>query len=242
VFSFEEPEAVYVTKLCEKITGKAFGRRKNPADRMKAQDLHYAMNTIEKHYYFIDVHTGSLSIDSVIEKAKELVERKGVNGLIIDPWNCIEQRFGGEKLETQYILESLNKLISFVETAEMTAFLVAHPTKMKPGVIPTLYDVAGSAHFFNRIQNGFIVHQDKKNGNVDVIVSKVKQSWLGHRGTATFGYDTKTRQYTWDLNKSNEKTSNGTSEMPSDGTWRPVEGLQDLFSGEEEEPEIQNDN
>jgi twinkle protein len=77
---------------------------------------------------------------------------------------------------------------------------MAHPTKLhknKDGVIepPTLYDISGSAHFFNKADFGIVVHRDRPNNTVLVSVEKVKFRHLGECGTATFKYNINNGRY-----------------------------------------------
>ena len=58
-----------------------------------------------------------------------------------------------------------------------------------------MYDISGSAHFFNKTHNGISVYRDFETNIVDVYVQKVKFSWLGQIGWCSFRFDTLTRQY-----------------------------------------------
>ena len=60
---------------------------------------------------------------------------------------------------------------------------MAHPAKLqKVGnvyEIPTLYSISGSAHFYNKTDNGFTVYRDNENNNVQIHIQKVRFSWNG---------------------------------------------------------------
>ena len=78
---------------------------------------------------------------------------------------------------------------------------MAHPTKQpknKDGVVeaPTLYDISGSANFFNKADFGIVVHRDRLNDTVEVHVQKVKFRHLGECGTALFKYNLNNGRYT----------------------------------------------
>ena len=141
-----------------------------------------------------------VTIDGLIEKFTELVKRKGIKGLVIDPWNYIEYKAAGGQSETQYINECLTKLVRFLKTYDVHGILIAHPTKLKKEggkyEMPTLYSISGSAHFFNKTHNGFVVYRDFESNVVDISIQKVKYSWLGKIGSVSFNYNTDTRQYT----------------------------------------------
>ena len=83
----------------------------------------------------------------------------------------------------------------------MHVFLIAHPTKLQKDKqsgnyeVPTLYNISGSAHFFNKTDNGITVYRDFQTNVVDVHVQKIRYSWLGKIGFCTFNYDTLKRQY-----------------------------------------------
>jgi twinkle protein len=200
ICSFECIPPVHVTKIAEKFTDKSFGFRKDPGHRMTPDELEYALGMIDKHFHFINISLVDVTMDGLIAKAEELVKRKGINGLLFDPWNCIEHKYDGES-ETKYVLECLNKLINFLGKYNVHGFLVAHPTKLqkdpKTGkyAVPTMYNISGSAHFFNRTHNGLSVWRDFETGTVDVHVQKVKWSWLGKIGLCSFGFDTMKRKY-----------------------------------------------
>ena len=77
---------------------------------------------------------------------------------------------------------------------------MAHPTKQprnKDGVIeaPTLYDISGSANFFNKTDFGLVVHRNRTDNTVDVHVQKVKFRHLGECGTALFKYNLNNGRY-----------------------------------------------
>ena len=77
---------------------------------------------------------------------------------------------------------------------------MAHPTKQprnKDGVIeaPTLYDISGSANFYNKADFGIVVHRNRVDGTVEVHVQKVKFKHLGEVGTAIFKYNINNGRY-----------------------------------------------
>jgi len=220
ICSFECPPAIHVTKLAEKFTDKSFAFRKNPDHRMNVRQFEYAIDMIDKYFHFINLSMVDITMDGLIKKAEELVLRKGINGLLFDPWNCIEHK-SGEESETKYTLTCLNKLINFLDKYKVHGFLVAHPTKLgkdkRTGKyeIPTMYSISGSAHFFNRTHNGMSIYRDFQTNVVDVYVQKVKWSWLGSLGYASFHYDTMTRRYI--------SMSGAPPELGEDGAWVPTE-------------------
>lgn len=201
VVGMEEPPTVTVTKLQEKLTGKAFGFRKNPDSRISTSEFEWSVVMVDKYFHFVNVNTVEVTMDGIIDKLRELVLRHGIRGAIINPWNCLEHKIPPGYSETQYVSETLNTLINFLTRYNLHVFLIAHPTKIQKDKgtgkydVPTLYSISGSAHFFNKTHNGLCVWRDFETGEVTVYVQKVKWSWLGKVGYTSFIFNPETRQY-----------------------------------------------
>lgn len=196
-FSPENELPVHTGNLIKKLTGKpTFG-----PERLSREHASEALKFIHDHFYFMQYNEMNTDVDGILAKTREMVSRKGINALVIDPWNCIDHQLPRGMNEGQYVSTVLSKLTSFAKINQIHIFLVAHPTKMdqdpKTGkyVAPTLYKISGSAHFFNKTYNGVTVHVDFEAEIVDVHVQKVKFEYVGHKGVAQFTYDMKTGRY-----------------------------------------------
>ena len=197
-FAYFSPEnaplSYHASKLIEKFTGKRFNRQSLTFGEYKQVKEH-----IEQDFYFI-APTDNYRVDNILEKAKYLVRRRGIKALVIDPYNRLESE-QGTRNETQYISELLDKLTNFAQRNDLLIILMAHPTKQprnKDGVIeaPTLYDISGSANFFNKADFGIVVHRNRTENTVEVHVQKVKFRHLGECGTALFKYNLNNGRYT----------------------------------------------
>ena len=202
VCSFEnQPSSYHVTKLMEKFTGKSFQFRKDFSQRINKEEADRSIAIIDNNFTFININAINVTLTGILQKTRELVTRKGISGLIIDPWNYIEHHIGEEQTETQYISECLTELKVFALQNNIHIFLIAHPTKIAKDKrtgkfeIPNLYNISGSAHFFNKTDNGLCIWRDFETGVVDVYIQKVRYSWLGKTGFTSYNYDTFTRQY-----------------------------------------------
>lgn len=200
ICSFEnQPVALHVTKIMEKYVGKSFAKRFDESSRINRDEFNNAVNFVGNHFHFININKVEVTLQGILDKTKELVLRKGIKGLLIDPWNYIEHKSMKGQTETQYVSECLTILKSFALTHGLHIFLIAHPLKM-PKVsgkyeVPTLYNISGSAHFFNKTDNGITVYRDYDTNNVDVHIQKVRYSWLGKIGMCSFTYNIELRQY-----------------------------------------------
>lgn len=134
-----------------------------------------------------------------MSKARFLVRRYGVKAVVIDPFNRLTLKKSQVK-ETDMIRDILNELTKFAHQNDVLVFLMAHPTKQRPnndGVIeaPTLYDISGSAHFFNMADYGIVVHRDRTNNLVEIHVQKVRFKHLGGVGTVKMHYNIENGRY-----------------------------------------------
>ena len=74
--------------------------------------------------------------------------------------------------------------------------LAAHPVKMKKDPVsgkfpvPTMYDISGSAAFFNKADFGIAIERDRSQGVTRMHVQKVKFRHLGQPSVASFEYNT----------------------------------------------------
>ncbi|GIL47333.1 hypothetical protein Vafri_4176, partial [Volvox africanus] len=100
------------------------------------------------------------TIDWVLAKATQAVYRYGIRGLVIDPYNELEQRRGAQT-ETEYVSAMLGKVKRWAQRYLVHVWLVAHPKSMEDwdGGPPNMYDISGSAHWYNKADMGLVVHR-----------------------------------------------------------------------------------
>jgi len=186
------PLSYHVAKLVSKFTGKRFEE-----NSLTQSDYEQACTHIDNNFFYICPEDNFL-VDTILAKAEYLVKKRGIKGLVIDPYNTIEHQIPHGVSETNYISELLSKLVTFARKRDVLVFLVAHPRKMevKQGVVvaPNLYDVNGSANFYNKADFGLTVYRNGAVVRIDV--HKVKFKHLGHSGSSDFSYDTDTGRYT----------------------------------------------
>lgn len=183
------PLAFYFTRLIKRIIGKKFSRF-----NITLNQLEQVRSWLSERYFMIMPSQG-YQIDEILSKARQLVLRKGINALILDPWNRLEKNIPGGMNESNYIVLCLTKMIEFAQKSGVHVFLVAHPTKMqkeKDGInfqVPNLYSISGSAHFFNVPHNGFTVFRNYTSQKTEVHIQKVKWEHLGKTGLIEYCYN-----------------------------------------------------
>ncbi|MBE6273573.1 MAG: toprim domain-containing protein [Bacteroides sp.] len=184
------PITLHIPKLMEKLVGKPFQQ-----GVMSELEYESGLRYLSRNFFDILPEEG-YRVDTILEKAEMLVRRKGIRVLILDPYNCLEHLIPTGQSETQYISEFLEKLRSFARRRQVLVILAAHPTKMKkdPATglypVPTMYDISGSASFFNKADFGLAIERNRTQGVTRIHVQKVKFRHLGQPGVASFYYNT----------------------------------------------------
>jgi len=195
VWSAENPPVEHIGKLLEKKTEKPFFERLY--GRMSKEEAEAALAWVHRHYQFIDTSNEGNTIENILDKAEAAVLRSGIKGLILDPFNYID--IDRSVSGTDAISDLINKVRAFARAYDVHIWFVAHPAKLLrengKTPIPTGYDVAGSAHWFNKTDVGVTVHRNTAN-QTEFHVWKCRFKWIGEKGMKLYDYDVTTGCYT----------------------------------------------
>ena len=189
------PVTLHYPKLIEKLIGKKFKK-----GLMSEMDFNAAVDYLSQNFFDILPEEG-YRVDTILERAEALVRRKGIRVFILDPYNCLEHFIPQGQSETQYISEFLEKLRSFAHRRQVLVILAAHPIKMKKDPasgkypVPGLYDISGSAAFYNKADFGIAIERDRQRDITRVHVHKVKFRHLGDQGVASFRFSDVTSRF-----------------------------------------------
>ena len=188
------PMHFHLAKLAEKVMGFRFGPNAN------RDAYENAKAWLREHFWLMAPDQPNL--DNVLETAKQMVRRNGINGLVIDPWNEIEHARSNGVSETEYISLCLTKIRLFARKNGVHVFIVAHPTKLQKGAdgtypVPTPYDISGSSHWRNKADNCIAVWRnvDDENKPTQVYIQKVRFRFLGKVGMAELFWNSKSGRY-----------------------------------------------
>lgn len=203
IFSPEnQPLELHFQKLAEKYIGKPFFG----PQRMARNELETAKSWIGDRFTFVLPETDGLSLDSVLSLARVAVRRKGVQGIVLDPWNELDHFRPPSLSETEYISASLSKIRRFARENSVHVWLVAHPAKLRKEKnergemvypVPTPYDISGSAHWRNKADNALTIYREVTGESdlVQVHVQKVRFKHCGKPGVTELRYDRMTGRY-----------------------------------------------
>lgn len=191
------PLEFHYAKLASKITGKGFKEGK-----MTVAEFEESYEFILSNFFWMDPYTNA-TLEDILKRTELYVKRHGVKQLVIDPYNCLEHSLNKGETESIYIGRFLDTLARFSKKHDILIHLVAHPTKMqkdhnsKAYPPPSLYDISGSANFYNKADYGLTVHRDFAKSTTNLHVTKVKFRNLGKTNLdgITLHYNTNNGRY-----------------------------------------------
>lgn len=203
VFSPEnQPLEDHMARMCEKWAEVPFAE--GPGIRMDRESLKLSMDWVGGHFdWILPDDDSEWTIATVLDRAKSLVFRKGIRGLVIDPWNELEHAPPPGVTETIYTGQVLKHVRQFARRHGVHVWIVAHPQKMYRDKdsgnypVPSLYDISGSANWRNKADCGIVVWRDFGNAQtpVEVHVQKVRFRQVGKLGMAKLNYQPTTQTY-----------------------------------------------
>jgi twinkle protein len=189
------PLTYHLRKLMEKSTGQRFTKGHTQEANYVRGEAYLAGN-----FSFI-LPKENFTVNNILHTAEELVEKQGIKILVIDPFNRFEHQIPKGETETQYISAVLDRFTGFAVRNDCLVILIAHPRKMYKDrgllnePVPTLYDINGSAAFFNKCDFGLSVERDSKAEVTKIHIQKVRFRHLGENGEAPFIYNTVNGRY-----------------------------------------------
>lgn len=238
------PMVYHYEKIYEKLIGKKFSTK-----YCQEFEFDMAYDYIKDNFYYI-LPEEETTLQMILDRAKWLVRCRGVKVLVLDPYNKIEHLYDKDTSETKYISKFLDKIITFAKINDVLVFLVAHPTKMQPGEIPTLYSISGSANFYNKTDYGFTVHRKPdENGLMSNTVlvhwQKIKYKNLGKQGVTKFIYNYVNGRFEVIANQNPNDDSSDINSWDNTNWLVPVEAVEPVriqpntnFDNERPSPDI----
>ena len=182
--AFASPENVPTYLHAHKLMRKVWQGMPTSAD-IHGDKWNKVADHCNTNFFHIDMERYTL--ESVLKKGAELVKRKGIKCLVIDPFNKVRDVDCKTEDVNRYTMEYLTKIEMFAKKFDVLVFVVAHPTKMykdKNGKIeePTMYNIKGGGEWYDASYHGILVHRDYDAKTVKAKVLKVKFQNLGENG------------------------------------------------------------
>lgn len=172
-----------------------------PEHRLDHQQREAADRWIDaQHLFLIPSEDEDPTLDWLLEKMEVAVMRFAARIFIVDPWNELEHCRRREETETEYIGRAIRQLKRFAKAFKVHICVIAHPTKsVKDGdgnyKMPTLYDIAGSANFYNKCDLGVIVHRENKDDTIIKVQKSRYHDTIGQPGEVRMQYSRDERKF-----------------------------------------------
>tara|TARA_R100001443_G_scaffold65649_2_gene74875 strand:+ start:457 stop:2172 length:1716 start_codon:yes stop_codon:yes gene_type:complete len=182
--AFASPENQPTHLHVHKLMRKSWQDMPLPSD-IDGDKWNQVAEHVNDNFFFIDMDRYTL--EGVLRKGAELVKRKGIKCLVIDPFNKVRDYNAGSADVNVYTLEYLTKIEMFAKKYDVLVIIVAHPTKMYKGQDgkieePTMYNIKGGGEWYDASYHGLLVHRDYEAKTTKVKVLKVKFQNLGDNG------------------------------------------------------------
>jgi twinkle protein len=200
------PSELHLIKLVEKIGGRNIFK-------LDKTSLEAIREYLTDRVYWIYPEE-DFKLESLLLKVRQAVLKYGIRWYVFDPWNKIEHLDDS----TNYVSRALDQISNFNKKNGLHCFLVAHPTKMQKDAndrykVPTLYDISGSANFYNKADIGLCMYKEATGQNT-LSVQKVKFKWWGRPDVVQYTWNPENGRYSdrgddltnWLLKKENKPT------------------------------------
>jgi twinkle protein len=153
-----------------------------------------------QHLFLIPSEDEDASLDWLLDKMELAVVRHDAKIIVIDPWNELEHNRRRDESETEYIGRAIRLLKRFGKSFQVHVAVIAHPTKSVKDAdgnykMPTLYDIAGSANFYNKADLGVIIHRQNED---DTIIKTQKSRYhdtIGRPGEVIMHFSKDERRF-----------------------------------------------
>lgn len=182
IFSPENyPANDFYDDIIEMYTGKWLGN-------MTDEEYVDACEFLNDHFYYV-YPENSHDILSIHDKFRYLILKKGVQGVMIDPFNQLDHLQKAFQREDQYLSEIFKDIKRFALLNNVCYNIIAHPKnpkydEKKKLPVVDMYDLAGGAMWGNKMDNILSYyrpdyHEDKNSTTVQVYVQKIKRKRTG---------------------------------------------------------------
>jgi len=163
--------------------GKPFGD--GPTQRLDRETLRQGREFLRDRFFMVLPEEPTM--EAVVDRFLWTHRRHGVAGLLLDPWNELDHSRPAGVTETEWCNQQLRLLKRVGWQHDVAIWVIAHPTKLyrskQDGTypVPTLYDINGSAAFYNKADNGIVISRDKgeEMRPVEVHVQKIRYQEIG---------------------------------------------------------------
>lgn len=147
---FNDLIETYIGKSCDPYYSNNY---------MNESEYKEGMNFVKDHFFVI-YPDKDFKIQTIFDKAKYLVNKKGIRGVIIDPYNTVEHLMNNGEREDLYISRFMSQLKRFGVEEDLSMNLVAHQLTARKNdkdngryFRPELNNIKGGGTFADKADN-----------------------------------------------------------------------------------------
>jgi twinkle protein len=155
---------------------------------MNVDEYTSACKFISDHIYYV-YPENEHDINSIHEKFRYLILKKGIDGVMIDPFNQLDKTQKAYERDDQYLSWVLKDIKRFALLNNIVYTIIAHPknptyNQDRSLPVPDSYDLHGGSMWANKADQILSYyrpkfHEDKNNPDVEVYVQKLKRKRTG---------------------------------------------------------------
>ena len=94
---------------------------------MSREEFDRVFDYIGDHFFWLDPYEEP-TLENILGRAKQFVQRRGIKQLVIDPFNSLEHKRDRNETGSEYVGRFLDELSRFAKRYGVLVHLVAHPT------------------------------------------------------------------------------------------------------------------
>jgi twinkle protein len=143
---------------------------------------------INEHFFYVYPENDH-SLLSVHDKFRYLILKKGVDGVLVDPWNQLDHEQKTMQRDDQYLSQALKDVKRFALINAVSYNIIAHPknptyNQDKSLPIADMYDLHGGSLWGNKSDQIISYHrprfhEDKNSPECEIYLQKVKRKRTG---------------------------------------------------------------
>lgn len=157
-------------------------------NQMSVEEYTEACQFISDHIYYV-YPENEHDIVSIHEKFRYLILKKGIDGVMIDPFNQLDKTQKPYERDDQYLSSALKDIKRFALLNNIVYCIIAHPknptyNQDRSLPVPDSYDLHGGSMWANKCDQIIAYyrprfHEDKNSPDVEIYVQKLKRKRTG---------------------------------------------------------------
>lgn len=210
-------------------------------NKMTESEYTEACKFISDHIFYV-YPENEHDINSIHEKFRYLILKKGIDGVMIDPFNQLDKTQKAYERDDQYLSSALKDIKRFALLNNIVYCIIAHPknptyNQDRSLPVPDSYDLHGGSMWANKCDQILAYyrprfHEDKNNPDVEVYVQKLKRKRTGGK----LGY------FSLTLNWTQKRYVSSDGKSPCDPSYARIKLLQKENDYEQQDMWIPNPN